>query len=437
MTEPATTAPGRPKWLDLFQAFRIATDPGKIWTGFLGLICSFALVVVCGAVLVNVGGSSSDGAGRAIWEHLRQGSVEDAGTETLVQLELAAEGAVVDLKNIEQHLFDDGLMAAVNDATVLQELLLLVMGALLVAWLPWALFGGILSRSAAVEYATGRRVPRKEARAFVLGRYPSYFWPPVTLLLLALAFLAGIVLVALASAHVASAAVLAVGLYVSLYVHLLVKQRSRSGLWATLAALVPLAATVFGAVAVWGISGVAGRIVLVLSSPLLFLGGLAVALLLVVAGFGRGMMAATISYEGTDAFDALSRSFDYVLRHPWRLLSYTVMSVVYGAVCLSVVVFFALAAVLIAVLAAWVGYGESFAFLYGAPTVCPVIDTLIVLLGCLVIGWCLSFVQAVRAIAYALLRKSVDLCETSEILLEAGAAVAKPPGAGTPSQGQP
>ena len=48
-----------------------------------------------------------------------------------------------------------------------------------------------------------------------------------------------------------------------------------------------------------------------------------------VAGFD--LMYPTIAVEGSDAFDAISRSFSYIYARPWRLLFYTAVAIIYGA----------------------------------------------------------------------------------------------------------
>ena len=40
----------------------------------------------------------------------------------------------------------------------------------------------------------------------------------------------------------------------------------------------------------------------------------------------------TLSVEVSDSFDAISRSFSYVYARPWRMLFYTLLLLVYGAV---------------------------------------------------------------------------------------------------------
>ena len=56
--------------------------------------------------------------------------------------------------------------------------------------------------------------------------------------------------------------------------------------------------------------------------PILLLGGLMMAILLLGLLFGWPLMWATISSEGTDSFDALSRSYAYVFQRPLHYLFY-------------------------------------------------------------------------------------------------------------------
>src|SRR5262249_34907680 len=69
--------------------------------------------------------------------------------------------------------------------------------------------------------------------------------------------------------------------------------------------------------------------------PIPLLLGFAQALLL-VGLVGYPLMFATISAEGTDTFDALSRSYNYVYQSPWHYIWYSVVAIAYGMV----VVFF-------------------------------------------------------------------------------------------------
>jgi hypothetical protein len=75
-----------------------------------------------------------------------------------------------------------------------------------------------------------------------------------------------------------------------------------------------------------------GEIVLgVLFVLFLAVGFVLMLLLLGILG-GFHLLYPTIAVEGSDAFDAMSRSFAYVYARPWRLLFYSVISLIYGVV---------------------------------------------------------------------------------------------------------
>jgi hypothetical protein len=61
------------------------------------------------------------------------------------------------------------------------------------------------------------------------------------------------------------------------------------------------------------------------------LAGLVMTLLL-VGMIGYPMMYTTLSTEGSDTFDALSRSYNYVYESPWHYLWYSIVALAYGAV---------------------------------------------------------------------------------------------------------
>ena len=75
-------------------------------------------------------------------------------------------------------------------------------------------------------------------------------------------------------------------------------------------------------------------------SPIVLLLGFIIAIVL-VGLVGWPLMIATISTEGTDSFDALSRSYSYVYQAPWQYLWYGFLAVVYGAVLVFFVGFMA------------------------------------------------------------------------------------------------
>src|SRR5262249_20033217 len=65
--------------------------------------------------------------------------------------------------------------------------------------------------------------------------------------------------------------------------------------------------------------------------PLVLLAGLMMAIVL-VGLVGWPMMYATISAEGSDSFDAISRSYSYVYQSPWSYAWYSLVALAYGAV---------------------------------------------------------------------------------------------------------
>ena len=79
--------------------------------------------------------------------------------------------------------------------------------------------------------------------------------------------------------------------------------------------------------------------------PFVILLGLMMAVLLIGALVGWPLMWATVSVEGTDAFDALSRSYAYVYHRPWRLLWYALFSLFLAIVSMFVVKLFASSAI--------------------------------------------------------------------------------------------
>src|SRR5262245_785122 len=79
------------------------------------------------------------------------------------------------------------------------------------------------------------------------------------------------------------------------------------------------------------------------------LAGLLITLLL-IGMVGYPMMYTTLSTEGSDTFDALSRSYNYVYESPWHYLWYSIVAIVYGA---AVVFFVIVVGSLTAYIAKW------------------------------------------------------------------------------------
>jgi hypothetical protein len=150
---------------------------------------------------------------------------------------------------------------------------------LLYALAVWGFFGGAITRLAAVQIARNEKIPLREAIVFAKDRFVSFFAAPAFPLLLL-----GILVVCL---------------------------------W------------VFGWVE--GFLPAFGDIVVAgLLWPIVLVVGLIMAVVL-VGLIGWPLMNATISVEGSDSFDALSRSYSYVYQAPWQYLWYGLLATVYGA----------------------------------------------------------------------------------------------------------
>lgn len=82
---------------------------------------------------------------------------------------------------------------------------------------------------------------------------------------------------------------------------------------------------------------VVGGILMILG----LLGGFVIALVLVGLLGGGDMLWPTIAVEGSDGFDAMSRSYSYFYSRPWRVVFYMIVATVYGAITYIVLRYFA------------------------------------------------------------------------------------------------
>jgi hypothetical protein len=271
----------------------------------------------------------------------------------------------------------------------------------------WALFGGAITRIAAVQVARKEHVSISEALRFTLSRYLSFFSAPLFPFLFVLVIV--IFLIIFGIFH-----------------------------------MIP----VIGDVLVDG-----------LGWPLVLAAGLAQAVIL-LGLVGWPMMYATISSEGSDSFDALSRSYSYLYQSIWTYLWYSLVALAYGVV---VIFFVAFMGSLMVYLGKW-GVSQTpflasahrepeYLFIY-APTSFGWRDLLLrgsrhldasggdftpayydqlhvynylgailvagwlYLLFLVVIGFGYSFFWSVNTIIYLLMRRKVDDTEMDEVYLE-------------------
>ena len=147
----------------------------------------------------------------------------------------------------------------------------------------WSVFGGAVTRIAAVQVARGEKIGLVDALRFTLKRILSYVTAPLFPLLFIFVLLVVMVLFGY-----------------------------------------PFMIPIFGDIVMAG-----------LLWPVIILLGVLMAVAL-VGLVGWPLMSATISAEGTDSWEAVSRSYSYVYQKPWHFIWYTLVALAYGAV----VVFF-------------------------------------------------------------------------------------------------
>jgi len=176
--------------------------------------------------------------------------------------------------------------------------------------------------------------------------------------------------------------------------------------------------------------------------------GFVLALVIVGAIGGIGLMYPTIAIEGSDAFDAFSRCYSYVYARPWKTIFYTLVTAVYGTLCFIFVklfialVFNATAAITgitmnldAASYAAPLGKLQAMWFsptfsgpFFGRFYLFPVsasealgsffISIWVFLLVGLVIAFAISFFFCGYTLIYLLLRRDVDTTEIDEVYVE-------------------
>jgi hypothetical protein len=238
----------------------------------------------------------------------------------------------------------------------------------------WALFGAAICRTAAVQLAAGEQLGCAPAVRFAIRKWPSYFAAPL--------LPAGGVLLA-------TIPVLVLGLIMKAQVGLLL-----GGL-------------------IW---------------PLALAAGLLMTLLLLGVLFGWPLMWATISAEGTDSFDALSRSYAYVFQRPLHYLFYVFVAGVLGWLGWLLVQNFAAGVVWMSCWAAGWGCGSDQIklILSGGKELggmgsagAMFVRFWVECVKLLAVGYLFSYFWTAAAAIYFLLRRDVDATEMDEVFLDA------------------
>lgn len=143
----------------------------------------------------------------------------------------------------------------------------------------WAIFGGAISRIAAVHVARDEKLSIRSALMFSINKFLSFLFAPLIPIII----------------------VVVIG------------------------GIVTLAALAVGNIPV------VGPIIIGIFFFLVLIAGFVMALVVLGLFGGLNMMYPTVAVEGSDSFDAISRSFSYLYARPWRMGFYTLVAVVYGA----------------------------------------------------------------------------------------------------------
>ncbi|MCH7988628.1 MAG: hypothetical protein IID46_05675 [Planctomycetes bacterium] len=383
-------------WVHLFRAFRIAIDPRKL--------------ILAGMALVSLAVGEALFSYLPFWEAGSEIS-QDSSSDRMILIFPWQEPLGYDvppLTGSDQALGLNSFLDAPGTVLLsiasnwqlvlrpvrepLQSTVMLFQGDLswagsAVAWtrllwllLVWGLFGGAITRIAAVQFARDQNIGLVPALKFAVSRYLSFVSAP----LVAVGFL---------------------GVF-----------------W-----IMCVAAGYFGRIPFVG-DVVLGLLWIV---PLLL--GLVMAIILIGGVPGWPLMYATISTEDSDAFDGFSRSYSYVYSRPWHYLWYAVVAMIYG----SVVIFFVITvASLVSYLAFWaVSAGGGFKEIVTIPEDVPTFITwmkkgssansvgeLLSLLwmqlwAVLVHGFVYSYFWTSVTIMYFLLRQSEDAVELDVVSL--------------------
>ena len=178
-----------------------------------------------------------------------------------------------------------------------------------------------------------------------------------------------------------------------------------------------------------------GELIMAVFMILALLAGTVIAIVLIGTIVGFNLMFPAVAYDGSDCFDAISRSFSYIYSKPWRMGFYTALAAVYGAICYLFVRLFAFLLLIAPYTVLRIGVFNNsklvriwarpeFGNLLGSSAASAnwtesVAGFLIYLLMLAVIGllasFIISFYFSANTIIYSLMRKRVDNTALEEI----------------------
>ena len=402
-------------WLDIFSTFRIALDVKKMALGALGVYITVILLAVLLYLASLMGATSHQvappmvatpaektpaamAAEREIIQQMAppRPSILDMVKDPTRELPVAGEVILAKLKPVGQSIVDFFNWESGAHGVPYRTVGFMV-GTAILLLLVWAFFGGGIARIAAVDTAKGERPTIAEATSFAGKKYGSFFWAPLVPFIFVVIFL-------LCNALL--------------------------GLVGRIPYLGPILVGIFFFLAL-----LSGFIVV-----MLLLGGI----------FGCIFMWPTIAMEGTDAFDAISRGFNYLFARPWKVLWCSVVAIVYGTICVAFVAGFTWVFLRLSTGAVAWGMGSRFDGVGGLLRTWDLsgmsvpdaiggvlIIILFILAAGLVGGFVVSFKISAMTVIYNVLRHDVDGTDMSEVFLPEPEEEEAPAPQETPSEGPP
>ena len=256
-------------------------------------------------------------------------------------------------------------------------LIVLVVGFLVI----WSIIGGAITRSAALEFARDEKIGFKESLSFASKKFWSYFWSPITPALGVLFFSACNIL---------------------------------GGLLGQVKYI--------------------GEIAVAIGFPLAIISGFLIIFIGIIGIIGFFLMFPAISAEGSDAFDAMSRAYSYVISKPKHFISLFLGIIICGTIFAVLISLVACLVMQVSFYTVGFGMGQKFESIRevisgGEATMASLgllsmkftalmlmiyMALVKVMVGSLVVG----FAGSASTIAYFLLRKDVDGTDINDVYIE-------------------
>lgn len=269
------------------------------------------------------------------------------------------------------------------------SIVFLMLGLLII----WSLVGGAITRLVAVEYAKNEPLKLLDAVKFASNKFWSYFWAPLAP---------------------------AIGVIVFIFCNI-----------------------------IGGLIGqikFAGELFVGLGFPLIIISSFLIVFIALVGLLGLGLMFPTISAEGSDAFDAMSRAYSYVITKPKSLFYYCFVAVFSGGALVLLIALGACCVFQTSFDTINIGMGQKFDAIRGVVKTIPVpqaagtaaqtptgiaalgsptlkiaavlIMFYIGLTNLIIGGIASSFLFSAKTIIYFLMRKEVDGTELTDVYVE-------------------